>query len=534
VSQEAATVKKNLPVTDNEVMFGEDERIISTTNLKGIITSVNDTFVHISGFSRDELIGFNHNVVRHPDMPPLAYENLWHTIKSGKPWIGLVKNRCKNGDYYWVHAYVSPIYEGDVIAGYQSVRYKPSREQIARAETLYARINKNGGKLGLIGNLQFHLNQGSRTFVALVMLPLIAAIAGYLTGRLSLLDTAIMGVADIPLAGVFAFMLNRPFARLRDIGKSIADNELLAFVYSGNGQEAATAEHAMMMLQSKLNTAVGRLHQFSGFLCSAADNAASAARRSDENVQRIESEIEQVATAVNEMSATVEEIANNANSTADKTLSTRSQVDDGNSTLQDAMNEITDLSQHVERTGEVINKLSQDFHNVDSVLRFIEEISEQTNLLALNAAIEAARAGEHGRGFAVVADQVRMLANQTKESTNNIKTLLAALNSDMTSVKGDMDGSRSQMQQVLEKIGHLRKDLDRIQESILTVTEMNTSIASAVHEQHTVMEEVNRNIHNISEVSNLSAQDAKESTKAAMELGENAQALKVLIKQVTS
>ncbi len=527
-------MKKNLPVTDKEVLFGQDDRIISTTNLKGIITSVNDAFVRISGFSRDELIGFNHNVVRHPDMPPLAFENLWHTVKSGHPWIGLVKNRCKNGDYYWVHAYVSPIYEGDVIAGYQSVRYQPSREQVARAESLYTRINKNGGKLGLIGNLRFRLNHGHRTFVALVLLLLISAVVGLLSGRLTPLDTAIVGVADIPLAGIFAFVLNKPFARLRGIGKSIADNELLAFIYSGNGQEAATVEHAMLMLQSKLNTAVGRLHQFSGFLCGAADSATSAAKRSDENVQKIESEVEQVATAVNEMSATIEEIARNANSTADKTHSTRSQVDDGNNTLKEAMNEITDLSSHVEKTGEVINKLSQDFHNVDSVLRFIEEISEQTNLLALNAAIEAARAGEHGRGFAVVADQVRNLANQTKESTNNIKSLLSALDGDMNLVKEDMDGSRGQMQQVQKRIERLRTDLDRIQESILTVTEMNTSIASAVQEQHSVMEEINRNVHNISEVSSLTAQDARESTQAATELGENAQALKVLIKQVTS
>jgi aerotaxis receptor len=527
-------LKKNLPVTDTEVKFGEDERIISTTDLKGIITSVNDTFVRISGFGRDELVGFNHNVVRHPDMPPLAFENLWQTVKAGKPWIGLVKNRCKNGDYYWVHAYVSPIYEGDQIAGYQSVRYLPSREQVGRAEKLYAQISKNGGKLGLIGKLKFHLNYGHRAFFTILFLMLAAVGVEFMTDKLSALYSAIIALVGIPLAGFIAYFLTRPLARLRAIGKATADNDLLEFIYSDNGQEASTVEHALLMLQSKLNTAVGRLQHFSDFLCHAAESSATAAKHSDENVQKIESEIEQVATAVNEMSATVEEIARNANSTAEKTLSTRSQVDDGNSTLSDAMTQITDLSQHVERTGEVINKLNQDFRNVDTVLRFIEEISEQTNLLALNAAIEAARAGEHGRGFAVVADQVRMLANQTKESTSNIKSLLVALDGDMNTVIKDMDRSRGQMQHVLEKSEHLREDLNRIQESILTVTDMNTSIASAVEEQHTVVEEINRNIHNISEISSLTAQDARESTKAATELGDTAQALEVLVKQVTS
>jgi aerotaxis receptor len=527
-------MKKNLPVTDKEVTFGKDERIISTTNLKGIITSVNDTFIRISGFSRDELIGVNHNVVRHPDMPPLAFENLWSTVKAGKPWIGLVKNRCKNGDYYWVHAYVSPIYEGDVIAGYQSVRYLPSREQVDRAQKLFNQLNKNGGKLGLISKLNFRLNYSHRAFFTIFFLMLIAIGVEFFSGRLATLYSAILVLASVPVAGILAYFLTRPLARLRSIGKSIADNDLLEFVYSGNGQEAATVEHAMLMLQSKLNTAVGRLHHFSDFLCNAADSSSAAAKRSDENVHKIESEIEQVATAVNEMSATVEEIARNANSTADKTITTRAQVDDGNSALSEAMAQISGLSKHVEKTGEVVNKLNKDFRNVDSVLRFIEEISEQTNLLALNAAIEAARAGEHGRGFAVVADQVRLLANQTKESTNNIKKLLVALDSDMSMVIKDMDRSQKQMQHVLEKSEHLREDLDQIRDSIVTVTDMNTSIASAVQEQHTVVEEINRNIHNISEISNLTTQDARESTKAATELGEKAQALEVLVKQVTS
>jgi len=133
-------MKMNTPVTDNEVNVSSNSVIVSTTDLKGALTYVNDDFIKISGFSRDELIGKNHNIVRHPDIPPAAFSDLWNTLHEGKAWMGIVKNRCKNGDYYWVDAYVTPIFENKTIVGYQSVRVKPDREDVARAEKLYQQL----------------------------------------------------------------------------------------------------------------------------------------------------------------------------------------------------------------------------------------------------------------------------------------------------------------------------------------------------------------------------------------------------------
>jgi len=136
-------MKINHPVTDREVMMKPGTLLVTRTNLKGIITYANEAFIEISGFSKEELVGTNHNVVRHPDMPPAAFEDLWICLKAGKPWTAPVKNRTKSGDYYWVEANVTPVYKNGKVHEYLSVRYAPSREQIMQAEALYAKLNAN-------------------------------------------------------------------------------------------------------------------------------------------------------------------------------------------------------------------------------------------------------------------------------------------------------------------------------------------------------------------------------------------------------
>ncbi|HHQ4547515.1 TPA: methyl-accepting chemotaxis protein [Aeromonas veronii] len=118
----------------------KDANILSTTSPQSHITYVNPDFIKISGFTEEELLGQPHNIVRHPDMPPAAFEHMWSTLKSGRSWMGLVKNRCKNGDHYWVSAYVTPIAKNGSIVEYQSVRTKPEPEQVLAAEKLYAQL----------------------------------------------------------------------------------------------------------------------------------------------------------------------------------------------------------------------------------------------------------------------------------------------------------------------------------------------------------------------------------------------------------
>jgi PAS domain S-box-containing protein len=139
-------VRLNEPITDHEVLVPENETIVSRTDNGGRITFVNRTFCDVSGFSEEELIGKPHNIVRHPHMPKEGFANLWATIKSGQPWDGLVKNRTKSGDFYWVRSNVTPVVEDGTIVGYISIREHPSREEIACAEAAYARIRSGQGR----------------------------------------------------------------------------------------------------------------------------------------------------------------------------------------------------------------------------------------------------------------------------------------------------------------------------------------------------------------------------------------------------
>lgn len=185
----------NLPVSNHERVLKDGDSIVSKTDTKGKITYVNRTFCEISGFSEDELIGQPQNIVRHPDMPPAAFADFWNTLKSGKSWKGLVKNRCKDGGYYWVEANANPIYHNGQVVGYMSLRTKPSREQIEHAEKVYAalREQRHGwtvrrgriSRTGLLGIMQRASQYGVRarllaSVAALTLLAVGASVAGLL------------------------------------------------------------------------------------------------------------------------------------------------------------------------------------------------------------------------------------------------------------------------------------------------------------------------------------------------------------------
>ena len=170
-------MKNNQPITQREVPFPPNTYLVSRTDLKGIIIQANEAFVEISGFTHDELIGKSHNIVRHPDMPEAAFADLWATVKSGLPWRGIVKNRCKNGDHYWVEAFVTPIRKNGEIIGYQSVRTPAPADRRAQAEAAYKAAGQKGS-LPRTGRRS--LSVKLRLWAGLALLVALMAVTGFI------------------------------------------------------------------------------------------------------------------------------------------------------------------------------------------------------------------------------------------------------------------------------------------------------------------------------------------------------------------
>lgn len=506
-------MKNNQPITDVNVDYQAETNLLSTTNLKGAITYVNPDFLKISGFAEEELLGKNHNVVRHPDMPPAAFNSLWNEVKAGKPWMGIVKNRCKNGDHYWVDAYVMPIQKNGMTIEYQSVRFKPAPDYIKRAEPLYKKLRDGGtissslsAKLGLrnkliLGNLA--------ALLPILVVTQIEGLASY--GLIAFLVSALLGAA-------INTALIKPFGDVVNKAKKVFDNSLMSKIYTGRDDEFGQIELALKMRDSQINAVVGRLSDTTVSLSDLAKVTATTSGQTNQGVSTQQDEIRQVATAMTEMTATVQEVANNAAQAAESTEVGLKASAAGKQVVDATIDSIHSLSGEVRQAAEVIEKLSKYSANIGDILGVIKGVAEQTNLLALNAAIEAARAGEHGRGFAVVADEVRTLAGRTQQSTLEIEEMIAQLQGGSEEAVNVVEQSCGKADASVELVAKAGAALETITDAINTITDMNHQIATASKEQSVVAEEINQNIVNISDVADMTSQGAQQSVEATEEM----------------
>ena len=519
-------MKINLPVTHNEINLADDCVILSTTDEKGQITYVNDDFIQYSGFTQEELLGRSHNVVRHPDMPPEAFDNLWATIKSNKPWMGIVKNRCKNGDHYWVDAIVTPIVRKGKITEYQSIRTRASRADIERAELIYKRIS--GNQLEATSK-SFHAGVISKLLFAFLisLLPVSGLLLA--TNDIASVWIGFAMVASFVLAGSSIFWATRHIHTAVQYAQSIVDNPLMQLVYTGRKDEGATLMFAMKMLQKKIHAVSGRIHDSSKHLQKSSFNLTNAVSLNRKGVTHQDAESAKLVDAMNELHATSTEVSNNVRSSTENLDQVTAAANQGQAIVNQAVEQMNNLWRQVDESTDVISSLKTDSENIGKILDVIKSIAEQTNLLALNAAIEAARAGEQGKGFAVVASEVRILAARTQESTHHIEKMIAQLQGRTHEVVSTMSNSRELANVSVKQITEAGDALSNISQAINQIAHHNAQISRMSQGQLDFIDNVSSNVVAINEINELSVETAVDLENIAQEVDSLSQGLQELI-----
>lgn len=482
----------SLVMSDKEYFVNEGQIIVSHTDLKGIITYVNHDFETVSGFQKEELLGKPHSIIRHPDMPRSAFYDLWATIKSGKPWQGYVKNRTKDGGYYWVDARVSPLYEDGSHIGFLSVRFKPEKSEIQGIKDLYKEIvaetksfpySFNGSKISL--KQKFIMLQ------CLWILPVIPAFGGMIAHipiEIDILATvgSIMAVAAINLWFVISKII-KPLSLAVNVGYSVAKGFLQIDLPMNIHNETGNLYRAMHIMVNNVIGTIGKIKEYSSVIQQASSNVASMSHDLSQNSTEQAAAVEETSASLEEMSATI--VQNAENSKATESLSDKSAK---------MSNEGSDA---VKRTVGAMNQIAEK-------VSVIEDIAYQTNLLALNAAIEAARAGVHGRGFAVVASEVRKLAEKSQIEAKLIKDLT--------------EDSRS--------ISNTAKSLiESMLPNINKTAELVKEITLASGQQKNTVDQMNSAVSQLNSVAQNNAASSEELSGTANQLNDQAGTLEKLL-----
>src|SRR5450830_381257 len=512
-------MRKNLPVTNQEVDLDPDQAIVSKTDLDGNIVYVNPYFIQVSGFTEAELIGAPQNIVRHPDMPPQAFADLWASIRAGMPWTGIVKNRCKNGDFYWVRANVTPIMEAGRTVGYMSVRVRAERRHIDNASAAYAALAagdtniqiRNGqvirrGLPHLLARLS-HVSLAMRIWLStsivntLLLGVCVASLFG--DGTTGALRYGIFGATFLGLLiNVFLWYTLRtgmlqPLARAIDGARRIAAGDLSGSFETHSTDEAGQLLRALQQMNSNLIATIRDVRVNVETMAVATRQIAAGNADLSGRTEAQAASLEETASSIDQFSSTVK--ANADNSVQANTLAVAA---------SDVAVQGGAIVSEVIATMDEINRSSRQ---IVDIIGLIEGIAFQTNILALNAAVEAARAGEQGRGFAGVAGEVRSLAQRSAEAAREIKTLISA------SVERVENGTR-----LVTDAGQTMGD---IVSSVRRVTDMIGEITAAANEQSGGIANVNQALASLDQMTQQNAALVEQSAAAAQSLREQAEQL---------
>jgi aerotaxis receptor len=449
-------MRSNLPVTQQEYKFPAGQTLVSVTDLKGRITYCNHPFIEVSGYSSAELLGQPHNLVRHPDMPEEAFRDMWATIQAKLPWTGLVKNRRKNGDHYWVQANATPMLDGEQITGYLSVRSVPSAHAVAGAERLYAQMQEEqkSGRLtivlkhgqvfrtGLLGSLSRLLQPGITARLAWVQFLLGGLVLGLVAAGLSLpLVAAGLILAACVTTWSSWSLTAKPLQALVSDANHLAAGDLSHAVKVGGQGQVGQLQQALNQMSVNLRTVVSDVRQEMEQLGVSVREIAEGNQDLSARTESQASSLEETAAAMEQMHGNIQQSAESAQRGYKLASETKEVTHNGN--------------EAVASVAKSMQEISKSSGKIAEILQLIEGVAFQTNILALNAAVEAARAGDHGRGFAVVATEVRALAQRTTAAAKDIKQLITESNE-------RIDAGNNQTSMALARMSAAGSAVDRV------------------------------------------------------------------------
>ena len=514
-------MRNNQPVTQIETILPDHQFIYSTTDTHGIITSVNDAFVEVSGFSRQELIGEAHSMVRHPDMPEAAFADMWADLKAGRPWCGLVKNRRKDGGFYWVEANVSPIRENGTVVGYGSVRRRPSRADVQAAEALYTRIRQGStgwsvrhGRpraAGLIGAVsRISLIARIRLGLGLALLGALGVLLGHELSQPLLYST---GGALLLLALIANLLfgvprLNGDLEKLaHEIGQLQRQGDLSSHVtVQGNGLISDVAQE-VNAIAIDVETVLHETQTCAQRVGNGANTLRLAMLRASDAQTRLNSSAIATAATLEEITVAINEAAVNAAEGAEASAENQRVSTIAGQEAEATLGKIGRIAEQVRSASDAVTSLGQRSLEIGNMANVIKDIADQTNLLALNAAIEAARAGEQGRGFAVVADEVRKLAERTAQATMEIEQTINRIQSEIGGAVSTMQQSCGLMNDGVVGVQSVRDALNTIQHTSTLTLERAQAIADASREQGVAANDIACNVEQMAQAIEVQTHD---------------------------
>ena len=478
-------------VTQNEYPLDDDTTLMSTTDVHSYITHANDTFVQVSGYQLDELTGQPHNMVRHPDMPKAAFADMWYTLQQGEPWSGIVKNRRKNGDHYWVRANAVPMVRRGQVTGYMSIRTRATAEEIAAVEPLYRALNDGRCKKrihkglvvgnGWLGKLPaMPLRWRVRSVMAVLFAGLAATLAATSAGWLPLAAAAV-----VMLMGTLLFeqQIVRPIENVARQALKVATGERNSVQHLNRSDELGLTLRAVGQLGLMCRWLINDVSSQVVSVRDGIDRLAQGNEDLNDRTRQTVANVQQTVATMNQMAASVQSNSETAAEVDKLSVAASSAATKGGNAMQTVVKTMDDIADSTQRIG--------------SITSLINDIAFQTNILALNAAVEAARAGEQGKGFAVVAGEVRHLASRSASAANDIRKLI--------------DASASKVQSGSEQVHAAGRTMDDIVVQVKNVTQLIAQISHATSEQATGLSELTRAVAELDSITQKNADLVEES-----------------------